>query len=123
MYIVLFLLCRIFPIYSHSTAATVSSGNISCIDYDLSSAPVNASKGCLQLCCEPQQLYNGNNTCISIEKTPLYISKGIEYYNDTANMLQTFTIAIGKPCKNMQKYQLFDRSNYPHWTSIVELVT
>lgn len=118
-----FLLCRIFPITSYSTAATVSSANVTCIDYDLNSGPVNAAKGCLQLCCEPQQLYNGNNICISIDEATFFNSNRIEYNNDTAKMLKMFTIAVGKPCNNMQKYEFFDRSNYPHWSSIVELVT
>lgn len=118
-----FLLCRIFPIFSYSTTATVSSGNVSCIDYDQNSGPVNVSKGCLQLCCKPQQLYNGENTCISIDEKPLFNSKRKEYNNETVDMLKLFTIAVGKPCENMKKYELFDRSNYPHWTSIVEPVT
>lgn len=117
-----FLLCRIIPIFSYSTSATVSSVNVSCIDYDLESGPVNISKGCLQLCCKPQQLYNGDNTCISIDEAPSFITRTLEYNNETAEMLKKFTIAVGKPCLNMKKYQQFDRNNYPHWSSIVELV-
>lgn len=121
-----FLLWKIISISGHSTAAIVSSGNVSCIEYyDLKLTPViNDSKGCLQLCCKPQQRYNGYNTCISIKEAPSFTTKALEYYdNDTAQMLKEFTVAFGKPCENMKKYQFFNRMNYPHWTSIVESVT